>query len=60
MHLYERTCPVYKKQCQGYNADGSAAAPVHLMFGNGGFEFTWFGELLCSWGAGLLSCQASV
>ncbi|MEW5317631.1 MAG: hypothetical protein WDW38_008913 [Sanguina aurantia] len=42
VHLYERTCPVLKKKCLGYNADGTAKAPVHLDFGNGGFEFTWF------------------
>lgn len=43
VHLYERTCPVLKRTCLGYNAtDGTANGPVHVDMGNGGFEFTWF------------------
>ena len=38
-----RSCPVYKKVCQGYNTTtGEANGPVHVHMGNGGFEFTWF------------------
>jgi hypothetical protein len=39
---YQRTCPVYRKKCMPANADGTAGAPVHLQFGNGGFELAWF------------------
>lgn len=43
VHLYERSCPVYKKTCIGFNStSGEAQAPVHVDFGNGGFEFTWY------------------
>lgn len=43
VHIYERTCPVLKKSCLGYNTtDGTAMGPVHICSGNGGFEFTWF------------------
>lgn len=43
VHYYLRSCPVYKKVCQGYNAtSGEANGPVHVHMGNGGFEFTWF------------------
>ena len=39
----QRTCPVLKRTCLGYNAtDGTANGPVHVDMGNGGFEFTWF------------------
>jgi len=36
IHQYTRTCPVFKGTCVGYNDDGSAKAPVHLMTGNAG------------------------
>jgi len=42
VHLYARTCPVLQKTCLGWNADGTAAAPIHMSMGHGGFEFTWF------------------
>jgi len=32
-HSYQRTCPVYRKACRGYNADGTAQAPVHMVIG---------------------------
>ena len=38
----ERTCPVYQKTCLGYAADGTANAPVHTCFGNGGYALSWF------------------
>nr|QOL01233.1 putative extracellular protein TR9_041a [Trebouxia lynnae] len=41
-HIYERTCPVYKKICQANNADGSAGGPVHVVVGNAGYELSWF------------------
>ncbi|KAK9800257.1 hypothetical protein WJX73_008466 [Symbiochloris irregularis] len=36
VHLYERTCPVFRKTCVPDAADGSAGAPVHAVIGNGG------------------------
>ena len=37
VHLYHRTCPVYKNKCVGYHPDGTAKAPVHMIVGNAGF-----------------------
>ena len=42
VHVYERTCPIYQKTCLGYAADGTANAPVHTCFGNGGYALSWF------------------
>ncbi|KAK9832504.1 hypothetical protein WJX81_002657 [Elliptochloris bilobata] len=45
VHVYERTCPVFKKQCLGTTiVNGTAVnnAPVNLDFGNGGYAMTWF------------------
>lgn len=36
IHQYTRSCPVFKGTCVGYEADGSAKAPIHLMTGNAG------------------------
>jgi hypothetical protein len=36
IHRYTRSCPVLKGTCVGYNDDGSARGPVHLMTANGG------------------------
>lgn len=36
VHLYERTCPVFRKTCVPDEPDGSAGAPVHAVVGNGG------------------------
>ena len=33
VHSYSRTCPVYQRNCMGFHADGSAAAPVHVLIG---------------------------
>ncbi|DBB10212.1 TPA: hypothetical protein ACH3X3_001785 [Trebouxia sp. C0006] len=41
-HIYERTCPVYKKICQDTNSDGSAGGPMHVVVGNAGYELSWF------------------
>ena len=35
-HSYQRTCAVYEGQCRKLRADGSAAAPVHLVIGHAG------------------------
>jgi hypothetical protein len=35
-HSWQRTCPVLNDTCVARRADGSAAAPVHLVAGNGG------------------------
>ncbi len=35
-HSWQRTCPVLNSTCVTRRADGSAAAPVHLIVGNGG------------------------
>lgn len=35
-HSYQRTCPVYKERCLPFNADGTAAGPVHLVIGHAG------------------------
>ena len=36
IHRYTRSCPVFKGTCVGFNDDGSARGPVHLMTGNAG------------------------
>lgn len=36
VHLYERTCPVFRKTCVPPEADGAAGAPVHAVVGHGG------------------------
>jgi hypothetical protein len=36
IHRYSRSCPVFKGTCVGYNADGSAKGPIHVMTGNAG------------------------
>lgn len=36
-HSYQRTCPVYRKQCR-YNAHGGPAGTVHVVFGHGGAD----------------------
>jgi len=36
IHFYHRTCPVIKGNCVGYNRDGTAKAPVHVVMGNAG------------------------
>lgn len=36
VHLYERSCPVYKKTCMPANVDGSAGGTVHAVVGNAG------------------------
>ena len=41
-HIYERTCPVFKKICQATNTDGSAGGPMHVVVGNAGYELSWF------------------
>ena len=33
VHSYSRTCPVYQRNCMGFNSDGSAVAPVHVLIG---------------------------
>eukprot|EP00775_Hariotina_reticulata_P003562 gene3562-3830_t len=38
LHSYQRSCPVMKGTCVGYNDDKTAKAPVHLLFGNAGFH----------------------
>lgn len=35
-HSYQRSCPVYKKECVGYDENGAAKAMVHVVFGNAG------------------------
>ena len=35
-HSYQRSCPVYKERCLPFNADGTAAGPVHLVIGHAG------------------------
>ena len=30
-HKYERTCPVYKKNCLPYDANGTAGGPTHVV-----------------------------
>ena len=32
-HSYQRTCPVYRERCVGYDASGAARGPVHLVIG---------------------------
>ena len=36
MHDYTRTCPILQSNCMPDNADGTAAAPVHMLIGNSG------------------------
>jgi hypothetical protein len=45
IHRYTRSCPVFKGTCVGYNDDGSAKAPVHLMTGNAGAPGEYFSYL---------------
>lgn len=40
-HSYQRTCPVHRGVCKGYNADGTAAAPVHVVIGHAGAGLCW-------------------
>ena len=40
-HSYQRTCPVHRGVCKGYNADGTAAAPLHLVIGHAGAGLCW-------------------
>mmetsp|Transcript_1844 Transcript_1844/g.5402 ORF Transcript_1844/g.5402 Transcript_1844/m.5402 type:complete len:625 (-) Transcript_1844:225-2099(-) len=40
-HSYQRTCPVINSKCQGYDSDGAAKAPVHLVIGNAGADLCW-------------------
>lgn len=47
----ERTCPVYKKLCQGTNADGTNAGPVHVS--SVAQRSTW---TLCLHASATLSC----
>lgn len=35
-HSFQRTCPVYKGECQGHDEDGVPNAPIHLVIGNAG------------------------
>lgn len=72
-HIYERTCPVYKKLCQGTNADGTNAGPVHVVIGHSGYELSFFanpyppnyweviilehGYMRCTANATSLSCE---
>lgn len=35
-HSYQRTCPIFENECQGYGSDGVAHAPLHLVIGNAG------------------------
>lgn len=30
-HKYERTCPVYKRNCLPYDANGTAGGPTHVV-----------------------------
>jgi hypothetical protein len=40
-HSYQRTCPVHRGVCQGYDdADGSARGTVHLVIGHAGAGLT--------------------
>ncbi|PSC73699.1 inactive purple acid phosphatase 27 [Micractinium conductrix] len=39
-HSYQRTCPTLNERCVADNADGSAAAPVHLVLGHSGAGLT--------------------
>ena len=41
-HVYERTCPVFRSECQPANADGSQSAPIHVVIGHAGYELSWF------------------
>ncbi|KAK9824258.1 hypothetical protein WJX72_008984 [[Myrmecia] bisecta] len=42
-HIYERTCPIYRRNCLGYDeADGTAKAPVNVVIGNAGYGLGWF------------------
>eukprot|EP01025_Chloroclados_australasicus_P032526 TRINITY_DN32989_c0_g1_i2.p1 TRINITY_DN32989_c0_g1~~TRINITY_DN32989_c0_g1_i2.p1 ORF type:complete len:573 (-),score=57.61 TRINITY_DN32989_c0_g1_i2:445-2163(-) len=45
-HSYQRTCPVFKKECQGFDEDGVAKAPVYIVNGNGGAELTYTIDLI--------------
>lgn len=40
-HSYQRTCPVHRGTCKGYNTDGTAAAPIHLVIGHAGAGLCW-------------------
>ncbi|KAG2498630.1 hypothetical protein HYH03_003377 [Edaphochlamys debaryana] len=35
-HTYQRTCPLYRGECQQSKPDGTAGAPVHMIIGNAG------------------------
>ena len=39
-HSYQRSCPVVASKCIPPRADGSNAAPVHLVIGNGGAHYS--------------------
>jgi len=58
-HSYQRTCPAFEGRCRGVGADGSAAAPVHLVIGHAGASLSTNVPLapapiweVCAWGAG--------
>lgn len=40
-HIYERTCPVYKKNCLHFDGNGTAWGPVHVVMGNAGYKLSW-------------------
>lgn len=40
-HSYQRTCPLFRHQCMPPHADGSQAAPVHLVIGHAGAGLSW-------------------
>ncbi len=40
-HIYERTCPVYKKNCLQFDGNGTAWGPVHVVIGNAGYKLSW-------------------
>ena len=42
VHLYSRTCSVFKKVCLERKQDGSERGPVHAIIGNGGQWLTYF------------------
>jgi acid phosphatase type 7 len=35
-HSYQRTCPVLRGKCVGYDDDGVPNGPIHLVIGNAG------------------------
>lgn len=40
-HSYQRTCPIINGTCKGFDSEGVAKAPVHVVTGNAGAELCW-------------------